>query len=356
MGKTFTVVIPVHLNHRYWKRAIQSVANQIYKNFELIVSVNSRNFPMEILKEELSLYNDLDSRIVESFDVSGVSHALNVGVNAAKGEFIVWLSSDDYFDPDRLQSHINFIHQSNDVDIIYSGWKVIDENGSCISTSDPFHIFSNLNHTNPILVYLRGLLMAGAMSIRKSRLIQNGLFDVNLLYTQDYSMWYKLSLSCKFLACPEITTFYQYHENQTTRLEKVEIEVAKFWDLQIAEIIKNRLGDTKMTALNYIVWQTNILIGANYNELTKVLLRYFEIESKKLEKHSFNCVELKNYIENINIYSGKDSLIKERNDLGLLAAGYRQLAEDRKNILDSIEKSIIFRLYRGIQKLIKYLS
>ena len=93
----FSIVIPVYNVEKYIKRCLDSVFNQTYKDFEVIVvNDGTKDNSMEIVK-------DYDVRIITQKN-QGLSVARNTGVKKAKGEYIIFLDSDDYIEKDLLKN------------------------------------------------------------------------------------------------------------------------------------------------------------------------------------------------------------------------------------------------------------
>jgi len=104
----FSIIIPVYNVEKYIKRCLDSVFNQTYKDFEVIV-VNDG-------------CTDKSMDIVEKYDVtikkikhSSVSEARNVGVKSAKGEYLMFLDSDDYWDKDLLKNISKSLNNNPDL-------------------------------------------------------------------------------------------------------------------------------------------------------------------------------------------------------------------------------------------------
>ncbi len=93
----YSIVIPVYNVEKYIKRTLDSVFNQTEKDFEVIVvDDGSTDKSMEFVKE----YADI--KIIKTKHVS-VSEARNIGVKHAKGEYLIFLDSDDYWDKKVLE-------------------------------------------------------------------------------------------------------------------------------------------------------------------------------------------------------------------------------------------------------------
>ena len=93
-----SVIIPVYNVEQYLNRCIDSVLNQTYKDFEIIlVDDGSTDKSGEIC----DVYAEKDSRItVIHKENGGLSDARNFGIDAARGDFLTFLDSDDYFHPE----------------------------------------------------------------------------------------------------------------------------------------------------------------------------------------------------------------------------------------------------------------
>ena len=98
----FSIIIPVKNTEKYIKKCIESIKKQTYKDYEIIViNDNSTDNSMNIVKE----YKDIT--IIEN-DIKGIgpSRARNLGVTKSKGEYILFLDSDDYYE-EKLLENIN---------------------------------------------------------------------------------------------------------------------------------------------------------------------------------------------------------------------------------------------------------
>lgn len=91
----FSIIIPVYNVEQYIKKCLDSVINQTYKNYEVIVvNDGTKDNSMDIVK-------NYDVKIINQKN-AGLSAARNTGVKHASGEYIVFLDSDDYIEKDLL--------------------------------------------------------------------------------------------------------------------------------------------------------------------------------------------------------------------------------------------------------------
>ena len=123
---TVSVIIPTYNRAHLVDRAIQSVLNQTYKDFELIiVDDGSTDNTEDIIKE----FQKKDERIkyIRHEENRGGSAARNTGIKAAKGEYIAFLDSDDEWLPIKLGRQISEFTNKSKIALVYTGRIIIEE-------------------------------------------------------------------------------------------------------------------------------------------------------------------------------------------------------------------------------------
>lgn len=123
-----SIVTPVYKAENYIKETIQSVLNQTYENFEMILIDDcSPDNSATIIKE----IAEKDSRIkyLKLEKNSGAAVARNKGIELAKGKFIAFIDSDDKWYPDKLEKQIHFM-TSHNVAFTYTKFEMINDNGT----------------------------------------------------------------------------------------------------------------------------------------------------------------------------------------------------------------------------------
>lgn len=128
-----SVIIPCYNDFLYVEQAVQSALNQTYLNKEIIVIDDGSN---ERTKEILNrLKTKIDLLIVQ--DNRGVVHARNNAIRLAKGEYILTLDSDDYFEPTFLKKAVRVLNEKENVGMVTSWVSVINERGEITRTMKP---------------------------------------------------------------------------------------------------------------------------------------------------------------------------------------------------------------------------
>ncbi|MGV4462934.1 glycosyltransferase family 2 protein [Ornithobacterium rhinotracheale] len=132
-----SIIIPIYNAERYLKKCLDSVLAQSYQDFEVIlVNDGSSDNSEQILEDYCKEYEQLK---VFSQKNSGVSEARNLGIRKAKGEYIVFIDSDDYVLPNYIECLVKDMEQ-NPCDLIIHGFDKIslsnNENLGAIFPSD----------------------------------------------------------------------------------------------------------------------------------------------------------------------------------------------------------------------------
>ncbi|MEO9468061.1 glycosyltransferase [Parasphingorhabdus sp.] len=121
-----SVVMPVYNVERYVREAVQSVLDQTYENFELIiVDDGGTDASINICSE----FTDPRISIVRQAN-RGLAGARNRGISRAHGTLVAMLDSDDRWLPDKLMLHAIHLTCNSHVDVSYSGSHLIDEDGN----------------------------------------------------------------------------------------------------------------------------------------------------------------------------------------------------------------------------------
>ena len=116
-----SIVIPVYNVEKYLRQCLDSVLNQTFQDFELLLMDDGSTDRSSFICDEYALK---DNRIkVVHQENSGVSNARNNGISLARGQWITFIDSDDWVDPDYLE---NFESEGSDCDLIVQGLKYYD--------------------------------------------------------------------------------------------------------------------------------------------------------------------------------------------------------------------------------------
>ena len=113
-GLAISLVMPVYNVEKYLKRALESVQTQTFKNFELIIVNDGSTDGSKAIAESFCEKNE--NFILINQENQGPSVARNTGLKVCKGDYIGFMDSDDYLEPEFLES-LYTAATENDADI-----------------------------------------------------------------------------------------------------------------------------------------------------------------------------------------------------------------------------------------------
>jgi glycosyltransferase involved in cell wall biosynthesis len=128
-----SIIMPVYNVEKYIAKSIQSVLNQTYQDFELLIIIDGS---LDNSKQIAETFNDERITIYEKSN-GGLSDARNYGLKRAKGEFVYFLDSDDWIEPTLLQDTI-CVFDKKEIDLVIFGYFLDNEDleGNLISTKE----------------------------------------------------------------------------------------------------------------------------------------------------------------------------------------------------------------------------
>lgn len=210
-----SIVIPLYNKEKTILRCINSVLEQTYKEFEIIVvDDGSSDLGVSIIEKTI-----FDERVhIIKQKNGGVSKARNTGAKAAKGRWLCFLDADDYWFPDFLLQMHNIAIEHKDCSIIQCASYVYDEINDIVYTDlmidkyyhrvVPFNFFRSLE-TAPHI---------GASLIMHKDFTESGGFDESLKNNEDILLLGKIAMNKKCMYLGEMLHVYSVGvEGQATR-------------------------------------------------------------------------------------------------------------------------------------------
>ena len=139
-NKLVSIITPSYNSTKYISQTIDSVINQLYENWEmLIIDDCSPDNANEIIEKYSK--KDIRIKLIKLTKNSGPAIARNEGIKQAKGKYIAFLDSDDIWLPEKLEKQVNFM-KNNNLAVTCSSYYTIDENNNKINTRIVKELFS----------------------------------------------------------------------------------------------------------------------------------------------------------------------------------------------------------------------
>lgn len=223
----FSIVIPTFNRATQVMQAIQSVINQGFGDWELLV-VDDGSTDDSRLK-----FSDHPNERIHYFYIAhrGRSAARNYGIKKSKGQYICFLDSDDYYFPDHLSQFYKYLKEHDfPTMMLRTGSIMIDSSGVEIGKTLPF---SNDSKQNPVRFFAFHFMSVNAVCISKE-ILNIHKFDERFSYFEDTHLFLRILAQFPFAQINAYTNVYNVHENSmltritdpVKRIQVVEENVA----------------------------------------------------------------------------------------------------------------------------------
>lgn len=128
MGPMVSVIMPAYNAEEFVEQAIRSALAQTYTNLEVIVINDVSKDATQSIAERLAR-EDSRVRLLNNEKNLGAAGSRNRGMDAAEGEYVALLDSDDYWHPEKLEIQME-LAQKEKADLVYSSYEIVDEKGN----------------------------------------------------------------------------------------------------------------------------------------------------------------------------------------------------------------------------------
>ena len=267
-NRMISVIMPVYNSEKYISEAIDSVCNQSYRNWELlIVNDGSTDHTPKIIYD----YGQKESRIkVYHRKNQGVSAARNFALNQVCGEYVTFIDSDDVYHSDRLKRMLQMFELHTNCDIVFSRHKEFKGELNCNEAFGTGKVLiSHDNVLKKVISDSENHFMCNTMI--KSEIAKKEEF-AQLRFAEDFCYIRDCALHCRQMAIlDEILYFYRRdNENAMTSHFFSEKYISDY--MKLVENIyyfckKNRLEDDfykKMVAHEYVQSSMRIRKSTTY--------------------------------------------------------------------------------------------
>jgi glycosyltransferase involved in cell wall biosynthesis len=245
-----SVVIPAYNRAHTVGRAIRSVLNQTYQDWELIVVDDGS---VDETDRAIKQFNDKRLRYLRHHRNRGQSAAQNTALEAAHGKYIAFLDSDDEWLPEKLAKEVALFEASGgEVGLVYSGKMLINETGRVLKVRIPClegNVYDKLLAWDFIGSCSR-------VSVRKEILDSVGHFDEQLANCQDWDVWLKVARVSRVGFVPECLVKRHFGSDQVSgSLRRIWYDrarmVDKYRDKMPGPVLGKHLGNLAIIAFNY---------------------------------------------------------------------------------------------------------
>ncbi|MCA1990882.1 MAG: glycosyltransferase [Coleofasciculus sp. S288] len=206
-----SVIIPAYNAMAYLPETVESVLNQTFDDFELVIINDGSSDDIEQWVSQIT-----DSRIrLISQKNQGLAAARNTGIAHARSEYLAFLDADDLWEPTKLEKQVRILEENSEVGLVYTWVAYIDENGQptgrVFKNQAEGDVWEKLTEHN--------IVECGSVAmVRRSCFETCGDFDRNLRsFAEDWDMWLRIASRYPFKAVQEPLVYYRQHSNSASK-------------------------------------------------------------------------------------------------------------------------------------------
>lgn len=204
---TVSIIVPAYNAARWLRETIDSVLAQTYPDFELVIVDDASTDDTVAIARDTG---DPRVRVIESEKNAGAAISRNVGIEAARGEYLAFLDADDIALPQRIERQVSFLERHPDVGLCGSWLQTIG------ARRDVWTAYRDHDHIKAELLFRSGLL-GGTVMCRRSLLMAHGLrYDPAYPISEDYDLWTRCADVMRLANLQEVLLLYRLHGANTT--------------------------------------------------------------------------------------------------------------------------------------------
>ena len=282
MKPLISVCMPNHNYEKFIRESIESVLNQTYDNFELIIIDDcSTDNSVNIIKS----YKDPRIKFYQNdFNLGGPYKTLNRAISFAKGDLIAILHSDDRYDPHFLEEIVKAYNKYPDHKVFVSAIYNHDSLLGNLFPDYPFKTEGIISQKEVLtwLAYENPIGNGINVVVHKDALNKNSFYNLDYRYTADHDLFMRLAQQYDFIYIDKLLAYYRRHEVNLTN--RVFLEMVKEGHeicnrhLSNSKIISNDLHIKLLRTQYKSMINKAFYIGFKYNSpcLTRDLLKFFK--------------------------------------------------------------------------------
>ncbi len=230
-----SVLLATIKEDQWFAEAVDSILAQTFQNFEFILVIDATAVDL-ISKVQASWGHDPRLRIICA-EMGGFAFALNLGICAARGEFIARMDGDDVSKPNRLEKQVEFLDKNPDIGVVGCRIELIDSDSKLVGRALRF--FESDTQIRKALPY-RNPLIHPALMFRKATLVQVKGYQYGHT-SEDHEMFLRMARnpSNKFHNLDMILFQYRRHEAQATAPWRISVSFSEISGFLFTEFLMN---------------------------------------------------------------------------------------------------------------------
>lgn len=235
-----SIVMPSYNTAKFIEETINSVLNQTYKNWELIIV---DDYSIDNTDDIVSKFTDDRIRYIKNEKNYGAAVSRNIALRKARGRWIAFLDSDDLWHKEKLERQIKFMKENN-YSFSYTNYHQIDEESNCL----------NISVTGPKEISKYGMFRycwVGCLTVMYD-FNKVGIIQIkNIRKNNDYAMWLKVAKKENCYLLDEDLASYRIRSGSISRHSNLELIK---WHYKLFRLEFNQI-------ISFVFMMQNILFG-----------------------------------------------------------------------------------------------
>ena len=228
-----SVIIPAHNSADYIGEALESVFDQTYTDYEVIVvDDGSTDGTADVVRK-------FGDRVVYAYQENGgAASARNHGIELARGKFVAFLDADDVWLPDKLEKQIRLFENNPDLGLVFTENYLFDEQGIyCDSLDKKFRLMSGDLAQS---IFMNSGVATPTVMVRREVFKKLGTFDESLTQAEDDNMWIRITSHYRGMLVDEPLVKIREHQG------RISHDHIKLFDsiLRSVELLQSKYGET----------------------------------------------------------------------------------------------------------------
>ena len=207
-----SIIMPIYMAEKYVEYAVQSILNQSYSDFELIVIDDKGTDNSISIVEGIK---DSRIKILENDINRGIAFSRNKGIENAAGEYIALMDDDDFAPAYRLKIENEFLDSNLDISVVGGAAHVIDEYNNVIKYNNIQMIHNPYRLRAELLFH--DVVMNGSTMFRKEFVLNHFIkYQDNMNGMEDYRFWVDCSVLGKIVTLDHVLLYWRDNPNNET--------------------------------------------------------------------------------------------------------------------------------------------
>jgi glycosyltransferase involved in cell wall biosynthesis len=236
-----SVLMAAYNAEKYIAEAIESILNQTFKDFELIIVDDCSTDGTRAIIQKYAIQDDR-IRAFRNEKNLYISVTTNRALSYARSEIAAKMDADDIALPTRLEKQYELLRNRPDIAVVGAGLEIMNEEGKTMSVR--YYKQNDADLRKKMFRY--SPIAQPVVMYRKSVVEEFGAYEPVFAPAEDLNLWFRIGTKYKFANMPEVLMRYRFFENSSSnkRLREVEIKTLKIrWFAWRHQGYRPTLGD-----------------------------------------------------------------------------------------------------------------